>query len=147
MATRTDPHATFRFSVEVDQFQLAVFDECNLPSLEVEVLEQQEGGYNQGVHLLPGRIKAGRLTLKRGVFKSSEMLSWYQAVLDKSKRTDAVKRNVTVKMLDIKGEPVMTLEFIRTFPVKWTGPTFKADENAIAIESLELAFGEVTVGK
>lgn len=146
MAGRTDPHPTFRFAVQVDQFEMAIFDECSLPSLEVDVLEQQEGGFNSGVHLLPGRVKAGRLTLKRGVFKSSEMLKWYQAVLDKSKRAEAVKRTVTVKMLDIEGQPVMTLNFERTFPVKWTGPTFKADDNTIAVESLELAFGEVKVG-
>lgn len=146
MTTRTDPHATFRFAVEVDGFKKpTIFDECVLPSLEMDVIEQKEGGYNDGVHLLPGRVKAGRLTLKRGVFASSEMLKWYQDVLNVNTRPLAIKKKITIRMLDIKGEPVMTLNFNNVFPTKWTGPTFKAEDNAIAIETLELAYSEVTV--
>jgi hypothetical protein len=35
------------------------------------------------------------------------------------------------------------LTFKHAYPVKWTGPTLRAAESSIAIETLELAFSEV----
>ena len=75
---RVDPHAAFRFAVQIEGINEAVFCECALPAFEVELHEQKEGGYNGGVHQLPGRIKAGRIALKRGVTDSNELLQWYQ---------------------------------------------------------------------
>ena len=55
---REDAHPAFRFVVDAGDAEIS-FTECTLPSLEVDVLEQKEGGYNQGVHLLPGPVKPG----------------------------------------------------------------------------------------
>jgi len=68
-----DAQPGFRFIVSLGGSE-ATFTECTLPSLEVDVLEQKEGGYNQGVHLIAGPVKAGRLTLKRGVADTKELL-------------------------------------------------------------------------
>lgn len=141
---RPEAHAAFRFVVTVDGMGGAIFTECTLPPLEVETHEQKEGGYNTGVHLLPGRVKAGRITLKHGVAESNEMLKWYAQVANGQPK--AAEKKVTVKMYDsLLKTKVMELNFERAYPVKWTGPTFKASENAIAIETLELAFAEVTI--
>lgn len=139
---KVEAHAVFRFLVDIGNGQ-AVFSECTLPSLEVEVTEQKEGGYNTGVHLLPGPVKAGRLTLKRGLTKSSELLKWYGQVAsgDVKKATC----NVTLTMLDQELNPVLRMSFVNAYPVKWSGPTFRLSDSTIAIESLELAFAEVQV--
>ena len=109
----------------------------------VEGEAQQEGGYNQGVHLLPGRVKAGRIVLKGGLTRSKEMLKWYQDVV--TGKLEAAKKQIDVVMYDSQGAALMTLTFAQAYPVKWTGPSFRASESAIAIETLELAFSEVTV--
>jgi len=140
-AKRTEAYPTFRFAVQIGGVDEAVFSECTLPSLEVEVLEQKEGGYNNGTHLLPGRVKAGRITLKRGIAQSTELLKWYRDVAN-GKLKEA-ERNVSVVMYDSMLNEVMRWDFDRAYPVKWTAPTFKAGENTIAIETLELAFAEV----
>ena len=137
----TDAHPGFRFIVSLGGSE-ATFTECTLPTLEVDVLEQKEGGYNQGVHLIAGPVKAGRLTLKRGVSDTTELLQWYLDVAQGNRLK--AERNVSVVMLDSEGKKVLTLQFIKAYPVKWTGPTFKTSENTIAIESLELAFSEFT---
>jgi phage tail-like protein len=31
------------------------------------------------------------------------------------------------------------------YPAKWTGPQLKADDNTVAVETLELACGAVTI--
>ena len=137
-----EAHPSFRFAVRLDKAPHAIFTECTLPSLEVDIHEQKEGGYNSGVHLLPGRVKAGRLTLKGGLTSSNEMLKWYQDVA--GGKPEAAKQNVDVVMYDAQGKPVLNLTFEQAYPVKWSGPTLNAGQNAIAIETLELAFSEVT---
>ena len=140
---RTDPHAAFRFAVQIDGIDEAYFSECDLPSLEVDVHEQKEGGYNTGVHLLPGPVKAGRITLRRGLVTSSALLKWYQDVAN-GKLSD-VEKAVTVVMYDSMQSKVMTLNFTRAYPTRWSGPSFRTGENAVAIETMELAFAEVSL--
>lgn len=140
---RIEAHAAFRFAVELGGGEEAIFTECTLPSLEVDVHEQKEGGYNKGVHLLPGPVKAGRITLKRGLTKSSALLKWYGDVA--SGKAQNAERNVSVVMYDSQLNEVMRLDFVRAYPVKWSGPTFRTSESTIAIETLELAFAEVEV--
>lgn len=139
---RIEAHGAFRFVVDLGGEE-AHFSECTLPNLEVEITERREGGYNGGVHLLPGPVKAGRITLKRGVCKSGEMLKWYTQVVNGQVK-DAT-RNISVTMLDSELAPVLRLDFVGAYPVKWSGPSLRTGESAIAIETLELAFAEVLV--
>ncbi len=139
-----EAHGAFRFAVKTGDAE-ANFTECTLPSLEVDVLEQKEGGYNHGVHLIAGPVKPGRLTLKRGVAKSNELLKWYFDVARGDRKK--AERNVSVIMFDSMGKEVMHLEFVKAYPVKWTGPSFKASDSTVAIETLELAFAEFNPGK
>jgi phage tail-like protein len=55
------------------------------------------------------------------------------------------RRAVTVTLLDVKRETVMTWNIFDAFPVKWAGPQLKADENGVAIQTLEFAFGDMMV--
>ena len=139
---RPETYEAFRFGVELGGEE-AIFTECTLPSLEVDIHEQKEGGYNKGVHLLPGPVKAGRITLKRGYAKSSALLKWYSDVA--SGKIQNAERNVSVILYSPTLEEVMRLNFVRAYPVKWSGPTLRSSDSAIAIETLELAFAEVEV--
>ncbi len=42
-------------------------------------------------------------------------------------------------LIDQRGRKVVDWTFRDAYPVKWSGPSFKAGDNAIAIESIELA--------
>lgn len=135
---RVEAHASFHFTVKIDGIDGAVFNECTLPPLEVETLEQKEGGYNSGVHLLPGRVKAGRITLKSGVAKANALLKWYKDIVNGQLKP----ANVDINMVDAKGEKVVSLRFTAAYPVKWSGPALKTSESTVAIETLELAFAD-----
>lgn len=141
-AKRTETHAGFRFAVQIEGIDEAIFTECSLPTLEVDVHEQKEGGYNGGAHMLPGPVKSGKISLKRGIANSSELLKWYRNVASGSLRD--VQRQVSVVMYDSTLTEVMRWNFLNAYPVKWSGPAFKTADNTIAIETLELAFAEVT---
>jgi phage tail-like protein len=94
----------------------------------------EEGGNNDFVHKLPGRCKVSNLTLKRGV-GDGEFLKWVYDV----GQANIKPQQVSVVMYNINGSVAMRWNLRNAFPVKWTGPTFKADDNGTAIESIEIA--------
>lgn len=131
---------SFRFAVDVAGERQAAFVECTLPGVEWETEDIKEGGLNAFTHSLPGRRKSARITLKNGVGKSKLMEWFFSSMSGKIER-----KPVTIILLDAQQKPVLTWDVRDAFPVKWTGPQLKADANTIAIQSLDLACGEVTV--
>lgn len=130
-------HANFRFTVAIDNIDHAAFTECTLPSLQVQTEEVKEGGQNEYIHKLPVRVQAGSITLRHGITKGTELLKWYLA-LSKGEVAKST-RDVTVVMYDSTLKPIATWTFHKAYPIKWSGPTLKAGEQALAIEELELA--------
>jgi len=140
---RTEVHAAFRFAIQIDGITEAVFTECTLPSLEVDVTQQMEGGLNNAVHQIPGRVKAGKITLKRGITTASDLLTWY-VDLAQGKIEDS-ERKVSVVMYDSLSDEVLRWNFQKAFPSKWSGPTFSSANSQVAIETLELSYLSVDV--
>ena len=141
-ALRESSNPSFRFVVEGGNSTLGVFTECTLPTIEWELEEVKEGGRNDFVHQLPGRRKSARLTLKNGVGKS-DLLTWFWRMLEGT----IERRTITIKLLNASERlkaPVLMLTMHRAYPVKWTGPQLKSDDNSIAIQSIEFACGEIT---
>lgn len=136
-------HPAFRFVVQIDGVEGATFTQCTLPTLEMEVEERQEGGYNDGTHILPKRVKRGTITLKRGMVSGTELLEWYLAVM--AGEIAKSRRQVSIIMLDSMGEEIMRWDFAGAYPVKWTGPELDAASDKVAIETLELAYETLTV--
>ena len=109
--------------------------ECSGLEIETEVFEYQEGGLNDYVHRLPGRTKFSNITLKRGITTDKDLWQWYSRVM----RGQVERKNVSVILYNSQGNPVMRWNFVDAYPIKWVGPAFKADANAIAIETLQFA--------
>src|SRR5258708_4371699 len=68
----TDRHAANRFYVEVGKTKAtsdcqAVFSEGSGLKVEMQVTDCEEGGENNFVHRLPGRLKVSNIPLKRGL--------------------------------------------------------------------------------
>jgi phage tail-like protein len=131
-----DPFASYRFRVDVDGASIAEFSECTGMELTVKYDEVREGGQNEFVHRLPGRVEYGNLILRRGYATSNEFFDWFKSVFN---RSSIQRRNVTVMLVSQSGETVTQWTFVDAYPVKWSGPAFKAGDNAIAVESVELA--------
>lgn len=133
-------NVAFRFVVDVGNDRQGAFTECGLPAIEWDVEELKEGGLNTYVHQLPGRRKAGRISLKNGVGKCS-LLDWYLETM----KEQFSRKTVTVTLLDPMLKPIMTWNLSEAYPIKWAGPQLKTDNNTIAIQTLDLACGEITV--
>ncbi len=131
---RNDPFLGYRFRVEIDGIISAGFAECCGIQMETEVEEYREGGINDYVHKLVKITKYTNLTLKRGLTDSDELWNWYQdVVMGKVKR-----KNCSIILLDGEGNEGWRWNFKEAYPVKWTGPSLKADSKVVAIETLEL---------
>lgn len=119
------------------------FQEVSGLSAEVTTEEYLEGGLNEYAHRMPTGAKYGNLVLKRGLVSDSEVGGWCRrAVQDFSFEP----RDVTVTLLNENHEPLASWQFLRAYPVKWSISDFKAQENALAIESLELAYSRFRRG-
>jgi|SRR2546426_5116034 len=138
MATdRKDPFLANRFTValEIDGVVQASFSECSGLVAEIEIEERREGGMNGFVHKLPRGTKYSNLVLKRGVTGSDHLWKWHQSAVD----GDVQEKNLSIALFDSTGTERWRWNLERAVPVKWTGPDFKSDGNAVAIETLELA--------
>jgi phage tail-like protein len=133
--------AAFRFVVAIDNIPIGAFTECTLPVLEWEIEEVKEGGLNTYIHQLPGRRKSARITLKNGVGVARYFILWFTQNLHESFK----RRQVTITLLNSLFTPMMVLNIEQAYPVKWTGPTLKTDDNTVAIQTIELACGEITI--
>ena len=114
------------------------FQEVSGLSAELGVEEVVEGGENRFSHRLPTRAKYSNLILKRGLLNDSRLIAWC---------TDAIENfvfeptTVNVTLLNENHEPVAeSFSFVRAWPVKWAVSDFKAQENSIVVETLELAY-------
>jgi phage tail-like protein len=117
------------------------FQEVTGLGAQLEVTTYAEGGRNDSVHQLPLRHSWGRITLKRGVVRDSGLFSWYQAGLADSL---GARRDGAVILLSPDGAPVAAWAFHGGLAAKWSGPDLHAEQNAIAVESLEIAHEGLT---
>jgi phage tail-like protein len=131
--TTEDPHVGMFFMVEAGP-TIGYFTEVSGLAMEYEVEEYKEGGVNDFVHKLRGRAKFPNLVLKRGITSNEAFTQWFAACREKLER-----REVTLTMLDQTLKPVRVWAFVGAFPVKWTGPDFKASAEGAAIETIEIA--------
>lgn len=139
------PPVGFYFSVVflIDNAQCpeTAFQEVSGLSAELGVEEYAEGGENRFSHRLPARGKYPNLLLKRGLLSGSTLAGWFKKAAESMEFKPA---NVTVTLLNENGQPLLAWRFDRVWPIKWSTSDFKAQENSIAVETLELAYSSFT---
>jgi len=113
------------------------FQEVTGLNAEIAVEEVREGGLNEYAHKLPTGAKYGNLVLKRGFITDSAITDWCRDALENF-LFDPV--DVDISLLNEEHEPLAAWQFMRAWPVKWSLSDFKAQDNALAVESMELAY-------
>src|SRR5947207_6901619 len=113
------PPVSFHFKVEVlgmsGDNDTRFTDVAGL-SVEVGTEELAEGGENRFIQKYPGRVKYPELVLKRGLLVKSEVFTWIRDCLD---RDQLKPKNVDVKLLNEKHEPLVTWHLVNAYPTKW----------------------------
>lgn len=136
MADRTDPFRGYNFRVELDGITRAGFREASGLDSAQDPVEYREGN-EKGLtaRKLPGLVKYSNISLKWGITNDADIWEWRtKAVSGKIER-----KSGSVVLLDDAGEEKVRWNFREAWPTKWTGPSFNATGNEVAIMTLELA--------
>ena len=112
------------------------FQEVKGLGADLEVMAYPEGGSNDFVHQLPVRHSWNRISLKRGMVRDPGLWFWYLAGLTQSL---GARRDGAVILLTPGGTPALSWIFRGGLAAKWAGPDLDAMQNAVAVESLEIA--------
>jgi phage tail-like protein len=116
-------------------------------TMELQTEMLKEGGENRYEHTLPTRGKYAPLVLKRGLVKDSALAQW---CIDALLNLEIQPMDLLVHLLHVERPdpkkpptqraPLMSWKVINAWPQKWSVSDFNAEQNAIAIETLELHY-------
>ncbi|MBB2147963.1 phage tail protein [Pedobacter gandavensis] len=126
----------FAFQVKWEDAEF-VFSEVTGLTAEAQVIEYRGGSskVNSTVKM-PGLLKYGNVTLKKGMFKGDNAM-WEKF---KALKMNTYKRaTILISLLDESNEVAMSWTLLNAFPVKLTVTDMKSDANEVALESIELA--------
>ncbi len=137
-AVREDPLVSFHFMIDVQGEITGYFSEVNGLGSESEIIEQKVVN-EKGIEIvkkIPGRLKWGDVTLKRGITSNLDMWKWRQKV--EEGKVNEARKNGSIVMFDQGLAEKARWNFINGWPTKISGPTPKADSNEIGIEELTI---------
>jgi phage tail-like protein len=137
-AGREDPLLGFNFAIDVGGTIKGYFTEVSGIGSESEIVEQKVVN-DKGIEVvlkIPGRLKWGDITLKRGITSNMDLWDWRQQVEDG--RVKEARKNGSIVMYDRELQEVARWNFTNAWPSKISGPTPRADGNEIGIEELTL---------
>ena len=115
----------------------ARFQEVTGLTAEISVEELVVGGENRFAYKLPTRARYGNLILKRGMLNGAELIKWVQNTIDNFEFKPV---DINVHLLNENQEFLNTWNFRQGYPVKWVISDFKAMENSLVIETIEIAY-------
>jgi phage tail-like protein len=113
-------------------------------SVEYDFETFKEGGENRFEHKLPVRTKYADLVLKRGLLTDSSVIEW---LTDAFQNRTFTPTDLSVNLLNEKGEPLQTWNVVHAIPKKWLVSDFNANENSVVVETMELSYRYFTVQK
>jgi phage tail-like protein len=121
------------------------FSEVSGLNIDYQPVTYKHGlSFWMGDKIIPGMRQAIKLTLKKGIVKSKDFLtSWFQDAYGDP--FTSPKKDIVIELCNELGEAVVTWTVQGALPTKLDAPTFDANSNAVAIESLELVAHSVEV--
>jgi phage tail-like protein len=132
----SDAYLPFAQSALITLIAAGQFSEVTGLGADLEVLAHPEGGRNDYVHQLPVRHSYPKIVLSRGMVRDPGLFFWYQAGLTQS---IGARRDGAIILLTSGGIPALGWIFRGGLAAGWKGPQLKGSENAVAVESIEIA--------
>jgi phage tail-like protein len=137
MTAMSDPGNALRFDFRLDGVEIATFTTVDGLGAEYVVKTYEEGGENGYIHQLPGRLKYTNVKLTRPVDSGSKALAAWFSTLGKGQALQ--RRTATVVAYNDNREVVAEWSLKDVYPVRYTGPSFSAENGKVITETLELA--------
>ena len=151
------PLTKMNFLVSVDQVSgVAAFSEVTGIDATVDVIEFRQGNSSSLAPVkMQGLVKHGNITLKMGCTRDQDFKTWVQNCVS-GHRGETPRRDVTIELIDIgAGTPRSTVEtptgggpvwlLKGAWVTKYTGPDLNATTSEVVMETVELAYEEITL--
>lgn len=137
-ARDTDPLIGFHFGLDIQGIVTGFFTEVGGLGSETEVVEHKvvSQSVQETVQKIPGRLKWGDITLKRGITAVMDMWDWRKMVEDGD--IVGARKNGSIIMYDEALTPIAQWDFVNAWPSKVTGPSLQSDSNAFGVEELTI---------
>ena len=131
------PLPKFHFQVDWGGSKIS-FTEVTGLDQQVEVIEYRHSDSKEFSNIkMPGLRKFSNITLKRGTFENdNEYYDWLSEIQD---NRAGIRRDIVIRLLNERHEPVKAWKAVRAFPVKVQASDLKSDGNEVAIETVEIA--------
>ncbi len=140
------PSASFYFTITINEEHEQLsnsFQEVSGIDVNLEIEELNDP--NQFKYKLPNIAKYDNLVLKRGIVsKNSKLLAWCNNTLINSLSASIRTKNIEVKLLNEKGEPIASWKFTNAWPVNMDSNKQYTTNEEYLIENLEFAYSTFT---
>jgi phage tail-like protein len=144
---RNDPYPGHNFQVEVNGVSddgsavSGAFSEVSGLEITIEAIPYRNGNDDFTPRKIVGQKTYSNLICKRGATGHVEFWNWIKQALDgQVQRADG-----SIILQDENQTEVMRWNFSRGWPCKYTGPTFNAANNEIAMETLEICVEDLSL--
>jgi phage tail-like protein len=130
-----DPYRGFKFKVQIGGITKAGFREVSGLDAGTDAVDYREGD-GTTMRKLAGLQKFSNITLKRGITTDQDLWKWRSTIMDGKIKDN--RKDGQIILLDDEGKEAAEWTFTDGWPTKWTGPTFNATANEVAIDTLEI---------
>jgi phage tail-like protein len=134
-----DTGVGWSFGLEIDGIEIREIQEVDGLNLEVDVIELKHNTPD-GKFInkkLPGRPKAGEITLTRGVTANTDWHKWMKLVFEGN--MPSARKSGQIKMYDYMGNVVQAFKFTNGWAKSVQYGSLKAGDTTVLTEKLTIA--------
>ncbi|MGW0731863.1 phage tail protein [Streptomyces sp. NPDC002851] len=141
-----DAQSSNRFDLALGNFQVASFQSVSGASFAPSAVEarQPTAAGNPVVRKTPGVKQSGEVTLTHCLDRSPAFIDWVQDCVVK-RDIEKARQTVTISAIDHKQNPVRSYVLYNCWATEWSSPELKATDDAPAIETLKLAYDDISI--
>ena len=139
------PIPTYNYRVCINDGLTISFSEASGLEASYETITFKESGgakqkTNAGpnIHYLQGQRQAVNISLKKGWVAQESKAMFYDWFHAHYNNRGEQKKNISIDLLDQTGNIVVTWKVQNAFPTKLAAPSFDANSNEVAVESMDL---------
>lgn len=144
----TYPLPVYNYKVNIGQDTIA-FSEVSGLNVAYETTTYKESNTESGkasprVFRMPAQATDKTLTLKKGLIPAKSQAALYDWI-SSIRINQVIKKDIVINLCDEEGTAVVTWTVVNAFPTKLDVPSFDANSNDVAIESMELMADDIRI--
>ncbi|ADI12110.1 MULTISPECIES: phage tail protein [Streptomyces] len=133
------------FGLEFDSVLIRQITEVSGLKMEQDVIElkQNTADGKYAIKKLPGRPKAGEVTVTRGLTEDNSFEQWIKD--SRFGKMVSARRNGSIIVYDYEGMPIKRYKLINAWPKSLEISTLKAGDTSVLTEKLSITYESVEV--